>query len=129
MDNNLEKRRLLVVSGAIGCYLLLSIATLVVLGVLTGVRSPAATTEAWVHAVIVAIFAVVLGLRLRAARRGSRPALRAVGIIGAVLLVANVVEAAIGVFPGWMRIEMIAVMALMMIVVIGTVRARRAEHG
>jgi len=71
----------------------------------------------------------VLGLRLRAARRGSRPALRAVGIIGAVLLVANVVEAAIGVFPGWMRIEMIAVMALMMIVVIGTVRARRAEHG
>ncbi len=89
-------------------------ATVVVLAVLTGVGSSLATPDAWVHAVIVAVFAVVLPLRLRAARAGRRSGLRAVGIISGVLVLVNAVEAMIpGLFPAWMRIEMVGIAALM----------------
>jgi hypothetical protein len=71
--------------------------------------------------VIVVVFAVLLPLRLRAARKGSADALRAVAIIASVLLAVNVVEAALPhAFPGWMRIEMV-VIALLMAVVVGMV--------
>jgi hypothetical protein len=77
------------------------------------------TPEAWVHAVIVAVFAVVLPLRLRAAREGRRSGLRALGIISGVLVLVNAVEAVIpGLFPGWMRVEMIGVAALMAVAVL-----------
>ena len=59
-----------------------------------------------------------LPLRMRSARSGSRWALRAVGLIAAVLLLVNVVEALVPeMFPVWMRIEMIAIAALMAAVV------------
>ena len=89
-------------------------ATVVVLAFLAGVGSPLATPDAWVHAVVVAVFAVVLPLRLRAARAGRRSGLRAVGIISGVLVLVNAVEAMIpGLFPAWMRIEMVGIAALM----------------
>lgn len=63
---------------------------------------------------IVAVFAVVLPLRLRSARAGNRGGLRAVGIISAVLFLVNVVEILIpGFLPAWMRIEMIGIAGLM----------------
>lgn len=122
MDN---KASLAAVSGAVLGYLGLTIATVIGLAILSAVAPRHATTEAWVHAVIVAVFAVVLTLRLRAARAGNGRALRAVGIIAAVLLVANVIEAASGLFPGWMRIEMIIIAVLMAVILVLVVRAGR----
>lgn len=95
-------------------YVGLALATVVALALLAGAGSSQATPEAWVHAVIVAVFAVVLPLRLRAAREGRSGGLRAVGIISGVLVLVNAVEATIpGLFPAWMRVEMVGIAALM----------------
>jgi hypothetical protein len=93
----------------VGTYVVLTVMTLAVLALLSLTAPREATAEAWTHAVIVAAFAVVLPLRLRAALGGNPRALRAVGIIAGVLFTVNVVEAIIpGLFPVWMRIEMLA---------------------
>jgi lysylphosphatidylglycerol synthetase-like protein (DUF2156 family) len=98
----------------VGLYLAVSVVTLVVLGLLSAVGSKEATSSAWVHAVIVAFFAVLLGMRMRAARQGSRRASVVVLIIATILFVANIIEAAApGAFPTWMRFEMAAIAALM----------------
>lgn len=94
-------------------YVGLTAATLVTLVILSFVAPQQATAEAWGHQVIVAIFAVVLPLRIRAARRGSDRAFRAVAIIAIVVGVVNLVEAVLPTFPIWMRIVMIAVVVLM----------------
>lgn len=107
------------------CYAAITAATLIALVVMAATGTGAATTDAWVHAVIVAVFAGLLLLRARAAGRGNRGALRAVGIIAGVLLVANVVEAALPLFPLWMRVEMIVIAALMAVEVLLVVRAAR----
>src|SRR3954466_13784716 len=52
-------------------YVAIALGTIAVLALLSAVAPHQATQEAWVHAVIVAVFAVVLPLRLRAARAGS----------------------------------------------------------
>jgi lysylphosphatidylglycerol synthetase-like protein (DUF2156 family) len=109
----------------VGLYLAVSVVTLVVLGLLSATGSKQATSSAWVHAVIVALFAVLLEMRMRAARRGSRRASVAVLIIASVLFVANIIEAAApGAFPTWMRFEMVAIAALMGGVIITSVRER-----
>ena len=110
-------------------YVVVAVGTVVALAVLAAVAPSLATQDAWGHAVIVAVFAVVLPLRVRAARHGSLSALRAVGIISAVLFLVNVVEAMIpGLFPTWMRIEMAAIAVLMAISVRLVVRARLADR-
>ena len=105
-------------------YVALAVATVLALAVLALTSPGLAPQAAWIHAVIVVVLAAVLPMRLRAARRGSRPALRAVGIIAAVLLVANVVVALVpDLLPTWMRVEMIAVALLMGVAVLLVVRA------
>lgn len=100
-------------------------ATIVALAFLSAVAQDQATDEAWGHAIVVAFFAVLLPLRLRAARAGSRRARIAVGVIGTALLVVNLVEAAIpGFFPPWMRVEMIAIAAVMGVVAFLALRRR-----
>lgn len=112
--------------GAVGLYVVVAVATLAALVVLSVVDPAAATQEAWVHAVVVGALALLLPLRVRAARRGSRRALVAVRVIAAVLLVANLVEALVpGLFPTWMRVEMVGLAALMAAVLLLS-RARRA---
>jgi hypothetical protein len=107
-------------------YVLIVVGTLAALGILSGVAPKQATSDAWVHAIIVAVFAVVLPVRARAAARGDVGALRAVGIIAAVLFTVNVVEAVLpGLFPGWMRGEMVGIAALMAAVALTVVRERR----
>jgi hypothetical protein len=109
----------------VGAYVAVVIATLAVLALLGVTGSDAATSSAWIHAAIVAWFAVLLPLRLRAARGGSERGRWAVAIIAAVSLAANVVEATLpGLFPAWMRIEMIGIAALMLAIV-GADLARR----
>jgi hypothetical protein len=101
-------------SGVLGIYVAVTVGTIVALAVMSSAAPPLATREAWGHALIVAVFAIVLPLRMRAARRGSVRGLVAVAVIAAVLVVVNVVEAALpGAFPGWMRIEMVAIAVLM----------------
>jgi len=101
-------------SRLVATYVCLTFATVVVLAVLASVAPEQATDEAWWHAVIVLVFAVLLPLRMRAARRGDEGALRAVTIIAVVLLLVNLVEAVLpGAFPTWMRIEMVVIVALM----------------
>ncbi len=101
------------------------VATLVVLAVLSAVAPEQAPGEAWGHAIIVTLFAVLLPLRLRAARRGSLGALRAVGLIASALFLVNVVEASIpGFVPVWMRLEMVGI-AVLMAAVIGLVIRER----
>lgn len=63
-----------------------------------------ATNEVWGHAIIVAIFAVVLPLRMRSAVEAVIPEL----------------------FPVWKRIEMVLLAARMVVLVIAGVRALRA---
>ena len=106
--------RLSWLSVVVRVYVGVALATVAVLAVLSGAGSSLATPEAWVHAVIVSVFAAVLPLRLRAAQKGRRSGLRALGIISGVLVLVNAVEAMVpGLFPAWMRVEMIGVAALM----------------
>jgi hypothetical protein len=110
---------------AVGVYVVMAIGTVIALIVMSSSAPGLATDEAWGHAVVVAVFAVLLPLRLRAARR-SRRALRAVTVIAGVLVAVNVVEAVLpGVFPTWMRLEMVATAVLMVLVVFLAVRAGR----
>ncbi|TDN41868.1 hypothetical protein EDF64_11557 [Curtobacterium flaccumfaciens] len=104
-------------------YVVIVALTLVALLVL-GVAAPLEANEnAWGHAVVVAVFAVVLPLRLRSARAGTRSAVRALGLIAAVLFVVNVVEALIPSFvPGWMRLEMLVIAVLMVGIVLEVAR-------
>lgn len=73
-------------------YVVVVLATIAALIVVSAVSPHLATDHAWGHAVIVAVFAVLLPLRLRSARAGNRDGLRAVGIISAVMVLVNVVE-------------------------------------
>ena len=110
----------------VACYVAIVVATLVVLAVLSGVDPSQATSEAWWHAVIIGVFALLLPLRLRAARHGSQRAVTAVAVIAAALLVVNLVEALIpSLFPTWMRIEMVVIAVLMAAVVLVVRRGRR----
>jgi hypothetical protein len=125
MVNNVLPRRLDAVWHVASAYVVVALGTVAALAVLSTTAPDAATAEAWGHAVIVGVFAVVLLLRARAARKGSVNGLRAVTIIGGVLLVVNLVEAALpGVFPSWMRVEMLGIAAMMLILVVLGVRAR-----
>jgi hypothetical protein len=98
----------------VSLYVAIVLGTIAALAVLSVTAPHQVSSDAWGHAVIVAVFAVVLPLRLRAARSGSLGALRAVGIIAAVLLLVNVIEASIPrLFPPWMRVEMIGIAVIM----------------
>lgn len=98
----------------VASYVAVATATLVAVCVLAAVDPPLAPAHAWGHAVIVIAFALLLPLRLRSARAGKRRGLRAVGLIGGVLLAVNVIEGSLpGVFPTWMRVEMFGVALLM----------------
>ena len=99
-------------------YVATVVGTLATLAILSVAAPAQATRDAWVHAVIVGVFAVLLPLRLRAARSGSRGGLRAVGLISAVLLVVNVVEVMIPeLFPAWLQVVMVGIAALMAAVI------------
>ncbi|HEX5089175.1 MAG TPA: hypothetical protein VFV89_15310 [Nocardioides sp.] len=107
-------------------YVVLALGTLLVLAVLSAVAPAEAGSDAWVHAVVVAVFAGVLPLRLRAARRGSRRAEVALLVIAGVLAAANFVEAIVpGAFPGWMRVEMLGIAAVMVAVLVVCLRNPR----
>jgi hypothetical protein len=111
-------------STVVRAYAALTVATVGALIVMSAVAPRLATANAWGHAVLVGIFVVLLPLRMRAARKGSTRALRAVGIMAVVLLVVNVVEATLpGAFPGWMRIEM-GVIAVLMALLVGLLTGR-----
>jgi hypothetical protein len=98
-------------------YVVLTVATVLALIVMSVVAPRLATNDAWGHAVIVVVFVILLPLRMRAARKGSTRALRAVTVMAAVVLVVNAVEAALPAFPGWMRIEMVVIAVLMALLV------------
>ncbi|WP_367432665.1 hypothetical protein [Streptomyces celluloflavus] len=67
-------------------------------------------------------------LRTRTALKGSRTGLRAVAVIGCVLVV-NLVEAVLpGAFPPWMRVEMLFI-AAMMAALAASFRAHRNSPG
>ena len=117
-ENDHGRDRLRTMALAVGAHVAIVVGTVAALGVLSATVPGLASRVSGTHAVIVAAFAVVLSLRMRAARAGSSRALLAVGIIAAVLLLVNVIEAAIpGLFPLWMRVEMIGI-AIVMVVVI-----------
>ncbi|MEJ3653255.1 hypothetical protein WEH80_18590 [Actinomycetes bacterium KLBMP 9759] len=110
-------------------YAVAAFGTVIALGVLSSTAPALATQEAWGHAIIVAVFAVVLLLRVRSARSGNARATRAVGIIATVLIVVNVVEAALpGVFPPWMRVAMLLTALLLLALLVVLVVPRRAAR-
>lgn len=116
------------VARLVAAYVAVVVGTLVVLAVLSSHSSRQATPEAWGHAVVVSVFAVLLPVRARAARRGRAGALRAVGIIAGVLAVVNVVEAALpDAFPGWMRVEMVGIAVLMGAILVSVAQDRRGR--
>jgi hypothetical protein len=118
---------LVLASKAVWVYVGLTVATLIALVVMTGVAPHLATDEAWGHQIIVAIFAVLLPLRMRAARGGSSGAVRAVLIIATVVGVVNLVEAILPVFPLWTRIVMpvvVVTMAALVAILTGRIGAR-----
>ncbi|WHU47088.1 hypothetical protein QNM97_24570 [Gordonia sp. L191] len=104
-------------------YAVVAISTVALLGILSATSPHLAPTDAWVHAIIVGVFAVVLPLRLRGVRSGKRGSLRAIGIISGVLVAVNVAEASIpGFVPTWMRVEMVAIALLLAISVVLVIR-------
>ncbi|MFJ4434640.1 hypothetical protein [Streptomyces sp. NPDC088923] len=112
------------VSVLVGVYAAAMVGTIVVLAVMASMAPEEATDEAWGHALIVMFFAILLLVRLRSARSGSTRAVRALGIIATAVLVVNLVEAALpGVFPGWMRVEMMAIALWMSVLLILVRRA------
>ena len=128
MVNNMTVLNLIVVKRVISAYVVVALGTLAALAVLSMTAPRLATSEAWSHAVIVAVFAILLVVRARAASKGSATALRAVTIIAGVLAAANIVEAALpGVFPSWMRVEMLAIAAMTLTLFVLARRARRAR--
>jgi hypothetical protein len=127
MVNNIAAVRLGAMHRAVGAYATVAFGTLAALAVMAAVAPRLATSEAWGHAVIVGVFAILLVMRARAARDGSASGLRAVIVIAGVLTAANLAEAVIpGLFPAWMRVEMLAVAALTLLVLVLAARARRA---
>lgn len=104
-------------------YVGLTAATLIALVIMSTVAPQLATQEAWGHQIIVVIFAVVLPLRMRAARRGNARAVRVVTIIALAVGAVNLVEALLPAFPVWMRIVMLAV-AVIMVAFAGIVTGR-----
>ncbi len=110
-------------------YVVVVLATIAALITVSVVAPHLATDHAWGHAVIVAVFAVLLPLRMRSARAGNRGGLLAVGIISAALLLVNIVEVLIpGFLPMWMRIEMIGIAALMAVSVVLVAQIAAREH-
>lgn len=104
-------------------YLAVVMATFVTLAALALTAPRLATSNAWGHAIVVGVFAIVLPLRLRRAQTAKRGAIRAVGFISAILFLANVVEALIpGFVSAWMRVEMVLVALLMLGVVLDVIR-------
>ena len=110
-----------------GLYVALVAASLVALAIMTLAAPHLATDHAWGHTIIVAVFALLLPLRLRAAQAGSRSGLRAVGLIAATLFVVNLIEALIpGFVPLWIRVHMLTCAALMAAIVLLVARAALA---
>ena len=105
------------IRGLVLLYLVATVATLVVMGVQHDAAT--VTQEAWVHGVIVLVFAVVLtGVAARVAA-GSRAALVRLRVIGVVVPVVSIVLAVLpGVLPGWMRVEQAVYGALLAIVAV-----------
>lgn len=62
-------------------YVAVSLATLGALAVISVTTPATATPDAWGHGAIVAVFAIVLPLRARAACRGSAGSLRALLVL------------------------------------------------
>jgi hypothetical protein len=119
--------RLRAVAAIVAAYVVIALGTVAALGVMSAAAPRMATQQAWVHAVIVAVFAVILPLRLRPARRGSLGALRAVGLIASALFLVNVVEVLIpGLFPLWMRVVMTGIAVLMAGVILLVIQERLA---
>lgn len=105
-------------------YAALTALSIVLLVIFSAAAPSLATSDAWGHAIIVAVFAFVLPLRLRATRKNPTARnVRACVIIAAVLLAVNVAEAFLPMFPGWMRGEM-AVIVLLMIALIARLTGR-----
>lgn len=101
-------------AAVVRAYVALTAATVLTLVLLSFVAPHLATGHAWGHAIIVVVFAVLLPLRMRAAREGKRSGLRAVGIISGTIVAVNLVEGVLpGFFPTWMRVEMFSIAALM----------------
>lgn len=120
--------RMRVIGNLVVAYVAIVVGTVVALGVLTAIGSAKATTDAWVHCVIVAAFAVLLPLRLRSAQSGSVGGPRAVGIISAALFLVNVVEVMVpGLFPLWLQVVMVGIAALMAAVIALVIREALAE--
>jgi hypothetical protein len=123
-----ERSRMRAIGVLVGVYVGVVLGTVVALGVLSAAAPALATTDAWVHAVIVAVFAMLLPLRLRSAGSGSRAALRAVGLISAALFLVNAIEAMIpGLFPVWLRVVAVGIAALMAAVTVLVIRESRTE--
>jgi hypothetical protein len=98
-------RRFRVIRALCGIYLA---ATVVTLGFLAWKNGDPAlvTADAWVHEIILLVFAVVLVRVAQRAQAGNRRAHLRLLIVGSVVPVASLVEALIpGLFPTWMRIE------------------------
>jgi hypothetical protein len=89
----------------VGAYLAVSLAAIVVLGVLHD-HPAVATQDAWVHGVIVAATALLMtSFAIRATRGSSNGYLR-LRIASAIMLAAIIVIIAIpGDFPLWMKLE------------------------
>jgi hypothetical protein len=122
--NNVASPVLVRIRRLVAAYVVVVVATVAVLATLSAVAPELATDEAWGHALIVGVFAVLLPLRLRAAMHGSVRALRAVGFIAAALFLVNLIEALIpGLFPAWMRAEMVGI-ALMAGVILSVMQEK-----
>ncbi len=89
----------------VGSYTSLNLAAIVALVALSH-HPELATTEAWVHGIIVAATALLMASFAMRATRGSRPNYLRLRITSAIMFVAIAVIIAIpGGFPMWMKLQ------------------------
>jgi hypothetical protein len=99
-------------------YLLATVATIGVLVVRHEDRG-FATDEAWGHAIVVLVFAVLLVPAAARAARGSRGAYRRLLVVSIVIPVVSVVLVALpDLLPPWMRVEQAAYGVLLLVVAV-----------
>ncbi len=107
----------------LGCYLALSVATLVAAAFLPDTAG--VTSAVWVRAIIVAASAVLTCVFARSAVRGSRRGFLRLRIVSAIMLIAIVVIVALpGAFPVWFRLEQ----AVCGILLLGVVAQTNGRH-
>jgi len=106
------------IAALVGGYIAISLGAVIALYVMR-TDTQFASKEAWVHGIIIAITAIIMGILTRITAKGNAKSYLRLRITTLILLIAIVVTTAIpGDFPIWMKVEQVVSGLLLLGVVI-----------